>query len=91
MTTLIIRQLDKSAKGSLAEMRRLLSIQRRMDVGEIGAVEEMIDYIISRARTDDGSPVEDAIAEMSFDDFIETARGMTDADGEMVPNVSTPS
>jgi hypothetical protein len=91
LTTLIIKRIDVQAKGSLAEYRRLIDVIERVEAGDLGAQKELIDYVLSKARTDDGRPVEEAAAEMSLQDFFAAARGIMNAGGEMVPNASTSS
>lgn len=91
MTSLIIKTIDVQAKGSLAEYRRLIDVIERVQAGDLRAQKELIDYIVSRARSDDGRPVEDVIADMSLADFFAAARGIMNASGEMVPNASTSS
>lgn len=76
MTTLIVKPIDLSAPGSYGERKRYLrllkqlrSTEKRTTDTTISTMEEMDRLITGRLRTDDGTPVEDALDQLSAQQF----------------------
>ena len=75
MTTLIVKPIDLSAPGSYRERKRYLRLLKRLRSDEpdakgvLEALEEVDELITSRLRTDDGTPVEDALDQLSAQQF----------------------
>ena len=77
MTTLIVRPIDLSASGSYRERKQFLRLLIRLQdsqndrdpVGTLKLMEEIDALLVGRLRTDDGSPVEDALDDLSANQF----------------------
>lgn len=91
MTKLIVRELDPNAKGSFAQLRKALALQRRISKNDPTAVEEMIDFMLQYASTDDGTDVSAVLEELSIAEFLLCAQHFTKLSGETIPNSNTPS
>lgn len=97
MTTLIVEPLDMTQKGSYRSRKAVLLALSATDLnsgfkGSMAAraqalldVQELVER---RCTTDDGSPVEEALDELSGDQFNELMQGML---GEPVPPPSAGS
>lgn len=97
MTKLIVTPIDSSAPGSYRERRNLLrafaDVTKAADVtaleslaGLVDARERLDAIIIAHAKTDDGTPIEDALDLVSSDEF--NALFAAIMSGETVPNPS---
>jgi hypothetical protein len=97
MTKIIVTPIDNSAPGSYRERRRLLrafvAVTKPADVVSgaqladlLEAREQLDNLIIARAKTDDGTPLAEALEEISADDFIALYTAIMS--GETVPNQS---
>ena len=91
MTKLIVQVIDPKERGSYKLYRKVLRLGREVQEGSIEAQEEMAVLVESRAKTDDGSPIAPVLDELSMDDYLTLAKGLTNNLGETIPNVSTPS
>lgn len=100
MTKIIVTPIDNSAPGSYRERRRLLKAFARVTsaademskddlLALVSAREELDAIILEHAETDDGSSLEDALDEISNDDF--NALFSAIMSGETVPNPSSAS
>ena len=91
MAKLIIKDIDPNAKGSFAVLRKLLKLQAGLKRMEPDAMDAMIELTLQYASTDDGSPVEPLLAELSVAEFAAIAAHWSKQGGETIPNASTPS
>lgn len=77
MATLIVQPFDPKAKGSFRQRMALLQAFERMGAAKksnlttdyAAAQAELFRATISRLSTDDGTPVDDLLDELSADDF----------------------
>lgn len=77
MTKLIVTPIDPAAKGSYRERKKLLRAAKQMAtaaesndaIGQFEAYEALEDVVLGRLRTDNGTPVEDVLDDLSADDF----------------------
>lgn len=79
MTKLIVTPIDYSAPGSYILRRRVLRAGKMINdafakdppdgMAAIDAAVQIDDIVLDRVRTGDGSPLEDALDEISADDF----------------------
>ena len=77
MTKLIVKPIDTAARGSYKQRKRLLRAAKKLAAGtEAGdglmkfeAYEEIEALAIDRLQTDDGTSVEEALDDLSADDF----------------------
>jgi hypothetical protein len=98
MTKLILAPFDPSAPGSHAQRMRMLEL---VDAYEGARTEgsglsvarlslRINELILPRLRTDDGTPVAEALAQISADDYDLLVQGMFAATGaDTVPLAST--
>ena len=102
MTRLIVDPIDPSAKGSWRLHRKLLGASKAISeiqeqtkklgpqaddsVATLAALEVIYDLVVSRLSTEDGSPVDDALDDISVDDFQLL---ITAISGETVPTTSS--
>jgi hypothetical protein len=91
MPKLIIKDIDPNAKGSFAVLRRVLKLQAGLRRREPEAMDAMIELTLQYASTDDGTPVEPLLAELSVAEFTTIAEHWSKQGGETIPNLSTPS
>ena len=83
MTTLIVKPIDMSAPGSFRQRSRLMRAVALAKQGDDGssiaqAYIAIEDLVLDRLETDDGSPVEDALDQLSafeFDALLQTIAG----------------
>lgn len=83
MTKLIITPIDAKAKGSWKERKRYRQITARLTIAQnstdiaeqIAALDAAEDWVISRLHTDDGTPLETALDQLSAEDFDSLLRG----------------
>ena len=76
-TTLIVKPIDLSAPGSYKVRKRFLRLLIRLQesqadrdpVATLKLMEEIDELLVARLRTEDGSPVEDALDELSANQF----------------------
>ena len=81
MTILIITPIDMSKPGSFRQRSRLMRavalMRDRADGAVVAAAYMGIeDLVMERIETDDGTPVEDALDQLSADQFDELMKGM---------------
>ena len=77
MTTLIVKPIDLSAPGSYTARKQFLRLWGRFQKSQddrapdemMALLDEFDALVLSRLRTDDGSPVEDALDEISANQF----------------------
>ena len=74
MTTLIVRPIDMSAPGSFRQRSKLMQAIAMMkdnkDGSTVASAYMLIEnLILSRIETEDGSPVEDALDQLSANEF----------------------
>jgi len=77
MTKLIVTPIDPKAKGSYRQRSELLQLVARMQeaqrgqdgIGALALMTEMEAFVLKHLTTDDGSPVEPLLDELSADDF----------------------
>jgi len=94
MTKLIVTPIDMSAPGSFAQRKAMLHAARDVeearksnDIGQMTAAFDAIEALVrSHLETDDGTPVEEALAMCSADDFDALFAGLMQR--ETVPNRS---
>ena len=94
MTRLIVDPIDPNAKGSWRLHRRLLGASKTITesqkagdgTGAVAALESIYDLVVSRLSTEDGSPVDDALDDISVNDFQTL---ITAISGEPVPTESS--
>ena len=92
MTKLIVTPIDMAAPGSYAQRKRLVrTIARLQDAQEnkraremVGAFDDLEALIIAHLETDDGTPVTDALEQLSANDFDQMVGALVTA--ETVPN-----
>lgn len=99
MTSLILAPFDPAAPGSHAIRMRMLDLvdayataQEKSDVYALARVARQINAaVLPRLRTDDGTPVEAALADISADEYDLLVGGLF-AQGakDAVPLASTP-
>ena len=98
MTKLILSAFDPAAPGSFMERQRLLELVEEWETareeGKPGALarlaRRMSELVLKRLRTDDGTPVEDALELLSANEYDELAQGLLTAGGsDNVPLAST--
>jgi hypothetical protein len=100
MTKIIVTPIDMSAPGSYRERKKLLrsfatvmtasnSTTERDVLALLAAQDELDAIIIAHAETDDGSPLEAALDDISSDDFNALYRAIMNA--ETVPNSTSAS
>lgn len=94
MTRLIVRPLDPTAPGSYLERQRLLGavlrIKKAVEKGDLlDAIEAQTEAeaaLVSHLVTDDGSPIEDVLSQLSANQFDELFQGLVS--GNSVGEVS---
>lgn len=91
MAKLIVQVIDAKEKGSYKLYRTVIRLGREIKEGNLASQEELAELVERRARTDDGSPLQSLLDELSLDDYLELARGLVNNIGETIPNASTPS
>jgi len=77
MTKLIIKPLDFDAPGSWRERHKFREIAMRLDVAsrsdnpveQFAAMQEAEDWVVSHLRTDDGTPIKEALDSISAREF----------------------
>lgn len=79
MATLIVTPFDPKAKGSFRQRTTMFEAYQQMGIAK--KTNKVFDYAasqlaleratIERLKTDDGTPVEDVLAELSADEFDE--------------------
>ena len=92
MTKLIVTPIDMAAAGSYAQRKRLIrALARLQDAQEkqramemVGAFEDLEWLVTAHLETDDGTPVPDALEELSANDFDQMVGALVNA--ETVPN-----
>ena len=90
MTQIIIDQLDRSQKGSYQKIKAFARSLDDVDFENPTMVDmvKIFDIAEQSMTTDDGTPLEDALAEASFDDMIKIIEGVL---GDSVPSGSDAS
>ena len=81
MTTLIITPIDFTKPGSFRERSKLMRAVALMRGSADGAAVASAylgieDLVLNRLETDDGTPVEDALDQLSAEQFDELMKGM---------------
>lgn len=74
MTTIIVRPIDSSEPGSFRQRSRLFRavamLREAKEPADLAAAYVALEELaLSRCETDDGSPVEDALDQLSADQF----------------------
>ncbi|RJQ04816.1 MAG: hypothetical protein C4551_10075 [Bacillota bacterium] len=105
-TKLFIRPIDPDEEGSWRERKRYRQIHARMMAAQrsndpveiLRALDEAEDFVVPRLATDDGTPVEEALAKLSanqFDALFRAAGASTvppaSASDSSSPSEGTPS
>jgi hypothetical protein len=100
VTNIIIRKIDPDEPGSFRLRLKLMEVSADLQTVRDDALEQLkvyrrlVDLIISRMRTDDGSSLDDAIDMLSINQFEALLSGLQRPDeslDETSPNQSTPS
>jgi hypothetical protein len=98
MTKLILAPFDPAAPGSHSERMRMLDLASAYEDAQgsgngasMARVAKRInDIVLKRMRTDDGTPVEAAMEQLSANDYDLLVQGMWNvADADTVPLAST--
>lgn len=85
MTTIIVKPIDMSAPGSFRQRQKMMKASAIMQraqakndmVGMYSALLEIHDIFIANCSTDDGTPLEDALDQMSANQFDEMLKAFT--------------
>lgn len=88
MTTLIVTPLDPDAPGSYRQrsaIMRALAAAQEGGSAMIAAYVQVEDLVISRLHTDDGTPVENALEQVSANEFDDLLKGLLAGGEEAVP------
>ena len=92
MTKLIVAPIDMAAAGSYAQRKRLVrAIAHLQDAQEkqravemVGAFDDLEALVTAHLETDDGTPVADALEQLSANDFDQMVGALVTV--ETVPN-----
>ena len=92
MTQLIVTPIDMTAPGSYRQRKQFLQVARRLtnlksgdSTQTLDAMMEMEALILAHLRTDDGTPVEDVLDELSAKQFDDLLSAITFSEGDSVP------
>ena len=92
MTKLIVTPIDMSAAGSYVQRKRLVRTIARLQGAQekqraaemVGAFDDLEALVTAHLETDDGTPVADALEQLSANDFDQMVGALVGA--ETVPN-----
>lgn len=97
MTELLVTPIDLSAGGSYRErqrfMRLIRSLRKSQEDKDIDAIldvfDQVDDIVVKHLKTDDGSPIEDALDKLSAKQFDELLAAITFEDSVPPANASS--
>jgi len=80
MTKLIVTPVDPDAPGSFRQFQRLAKAMAQAEEENAAlAFLSVSDIVLENCKTDDGTPVEDVLDELSLNQFMELLQGLSES------------